>query len=362
MKEVLRFGKALRREVKKPHVLSGYNIHLDCHVGVALLPQHGRDKGLLLQNADIALQVAEERGKELVMFYEKLREQVVEKMDLQNSILRALEQQAIDEIGKQFEIYYQPIVNLEPVDSQGDLSTDDAGSWRVATVGAEALIRWHHPQKGTISPDRFIPLAEETGLIIPIGNWVIYSVAAQIRQWKDRGVDIGPVSVNISPRQFHSDTFLHSVRTAMKNNRLSSDSFRFEITETNIAQDPEAMVRTMWELHEEGVYFYIDDFGTGYSSLSYVHQMPVKKIKIDKSFVLNLSDKGREQTIVRTIIAMGKELGLGLVAEGVEKIEHLNYLLSSGVRSFQGYLFSRPMPADRFEDYIIQRKYLKNSE
>jgi diguanylate cyclase (GGDEF)-like protein len=358
-REHLRMGQRLRSEVRRPQSLSGYNIHIDCHIGIAQYPQHGRERGLLLQNADIALQAAEERSREVVIFYEDLREQVVEKMDLQNNILRALEQQAIVEIGKQFEIYYQPIITLaENAGGSPHLFLDDCGGWDVTEVGAEALIRWHHPQKGTIPPDRFIPLAEETGLIIPIGNWIIYNVAEQIRLWKDRGVPIGPVSVNISPRQFHSDTFLYSVRTAMKNNGLTSDSFRFEITETNIAQDPEAMIKTMWDLHDEGVYFYIDDFGTGYSSLSYVHQMPVKKIKIDKSFVLNLSEERREKTIVRTIIAMAKELGFGLVAEGVEEIYHLCYLLNAGVRTFQGYHFSRPTTAAQFEEFLIGKKYL----
>jgi EAL domain-containing protein (putative c-di-GMP-specific phosphodiesterase class I) len=169
---------------------------------------------------------------------------------------------------------------------------------------------------------------------------------------------LGPVSVNISPRQFHSETFVHSVRNAMANNRLSSESFRFEITETSIAQDPETMIKTMWELHDEGVYFYIDDFGTGYSSLSYVHQMPVKKIKIDKSFVFQLHEDKREQTIVRTIIAMAKELGLGLVAEGVEEKAHLSYLLQAGVRSFQGYYFSRPLQAAHFASFLEAKSYL----
>lgn len=360
MKEYLNVGRRLRQEVKRPHVLSGYNIHLDCHVGVALFPQHGREKGLLLQNADIALQVAEERDKEIIIFYERLREQVIEKMDLQNSILRALEQQAINEISKQFEIYYQPIVHLTPDESGSpQLDYGDLGGWNVESIGAEALIRWHHPTKGLISPNRFIPLAEETGLIIPIGNWIIYTVADQLRKWEEVKLPISTISVNISPRQFQSDTFLHTVRTAVKNNGLNNTSFRFEITETNLAQDPEAMIRTMWKLSDEGIYFYIDDFGTGYSSLSYVHQMPIKRIKIDKSFVLGLSnEKRREKTIIRTIIAMAKELGFGLVAEGVEDEAQLSYLLNYGVRSFQGYHFARPMNAESLERFIREKPYL----
>jgi EAL domain-containing protein (putative c-di-GMP-specific phosphodiesterase class I)/GGDEF domain-containing protein len=358
-REFSAFGSRLRAEVRRPHNLSGYNIHIDCHIGIAEFPQHGREKGRLLQNADIALQAAEERSVELVFFEEDLREQVVEKMELQNSILRALEQQAIVEIGKQFEIYYQPIINItEDPGESPMIRLEDGSGWRISDVGAEALIRWNHPNKGLIPPDRFIPLAEETGLIIPIGNWIIYNVSEQIRAWRDKGLELGPVSVNISPRQFHSETFVHSVRNAMANNRLSSESFRFEITETSIAQDPETMIKTMWELHDEGVYFYIDDFGTGYSSLSYVHQMPVKKIKIDKSFVFQLHEDKREQTIVRTIIAMAKELGLGLVAEGVEEKAHLSYLLQAGVRSFQGYYFSRPLQAARFASFLEAKSYL----
>lgn len=364
MKEYSMIGRKLRQEIRKPHILTGHNIHIDCHIGISLYPQFGREKSYLLQNADIALQFAEEHGKEIIFYHPRLRDQVIEKMDLQNSIIKALEQQAIQEIGKQFEIYYQPIIHMEEAgeDEPGSLFIKGQGRWKISDIGAEALIRWHHPEKGTIAPDRFIPIAEETGLIIPIGNWIIYSVAEQIRTWLDDGLKMSAVSVNLSTRQFHSDTLTHTVRTAMKNNRLTSDIFRFEITESSLAQNPDQMIRTMWELHDEGVYFYIDDFGTGYSSLSYVHQMPIKRIKIDKSFVLNLGSEKREKVIIRTIIAMARELGFGLVAEGVEEMDHLAYLLGYGVRSFQGFFFARPMKADDFAKFLSDPSHFNKIE
>ena len=341
-KELEKIARALRREVSQPHVFTGYNVHISCTIGITAFPDHGTNKGYLLQNADIALQYAIDHELPQVLYRANMREHVVQRMDLQNSIIRALEQQSIKEIDKQFDVFYQPILEIEV--SGGDI--------HIRKHFAEALIRWHHPRLGLVRPDLFIPLAEETGLIIPIGNWVLFHVARQLEVWHESGFPIEGVSVNISPRQFRSDEVVENVARALGQHSFPASRLKLEITESTLIDEPERIIELMEQLHKSGIGFSIDDFGTGYSSLSYVHRLPAGHLKIDQSFVRNLTSETKSRSIIRTIIAMAKELGFEPIAEGVETKAQLDFLYEEGVRLFQGYYFHKPMPTDEYQDFV----------
>ncbi len=323
--------------IGKPHVFSGCHLAVGCVAGAAVFPEHGLERGRLLHNADIALEYAETKGRPVKFFSEKIRESVVEKMELQNAILKALESQAIKEISRQFHLYYQPIVTIDSVGPD---------SVKIAKVDAEVLIRWRHPTRGLLAPNLFIPMAEETGLIIPIGNWVLYQAARALSEWKDGALGAVGLSVNLSPRQFSSDHLFENVKRVMQ--REGRERLKFEITESCLMDDPAQAVGRMERLKAEGVSFSVDDFGTGYSSLSYLSKLPVSSLKVDQSFVRHIEDSPQDRTIVRTILSLGKEMAFDVVCEGVESERQLRMLTEDGCSRMQGYLFGQPQPAERF--------------
>lgn len=341
-KDAEKVARALYRDIAQAHVFSGYNVHIGCHVGVCQFPLDGYNRGVLLQNADIALQSAVESESPIVLFHESMRVRVIERMDLQNSIIRALEAQSIKEIDKQFHVYYQPILELELRDRK----------ILVKQVCAEALIRWKHPNLGLVNPSMFIPLAEETGLIVPIGKWVLYHVAGRLKAWKQQSSRLSSISVNISPRQFRAEDVLENMRNIVTKFKLPPGSLRLELTESSLIEEPFRIIKLMEDLHDLGVNFSIDDFGTGYSSLSYVHKLPVGHLKIDQTFVQTIDRDPRTAVIIRTIIAMANELGFGIIAEGIETQAQFEFLYTEGVRFFQGFLFSRPLTASQFEAFL----------
>ncbi len=333
----------IHKEVRKSHIFSGYHISVGCNIGISLFPEHGLKKRTLLHNADIALGYAREQRSVYQIFTEELRDQVVEKMELQNYIIKALEAQAITEINKQFELFYQPIIRV---------NQNKSGQTVITDIYGETLIRWNHPTKGAINPDKFIPVAEETGLIIPIGNWVLYTATKQMKQWeKDMGTPIY-VSINLSPVQFANANFVSSIERTMQSRKIEPRYIRFEITESCVMEDPAESIKKIEQLRSTGVAFSIDDFGKGYSSLNYLRHFPVNTLKIDKSFVNNICSNQFDQVIVRAIFALAKELNFEVVVEGIETKEQFNYLYAQGCTLFQGYLFSKPKnPADFIEFY-----------
>jgi EAL domain-containing protein (putative c-di-GMP-specific phosphodiesterase class I)/GGDEF domain-containing protein len=341
-KTIEKIARALRREVHQPHIFTGYNVHIGCTVGISLFPDHGYSKSYLLQNADIALQHALDVDQGIGIYHEGMRDQVIERMDLQNSIIKALEQQALKEMDKQFEMYFQPIVSV----------LKRGGEFQFQDIYAEALIRWHHPRLGLVNPGMFIPLAEETGLIIPIGNWVLFTVARHLEEWFKSGVNLSGVSINLSPRQFRTEDVVENITRILNAHEFPSRMLWLEITESTLIEEPMRIISLMQKLHNKGIRFAIDDFGTGYSSLSYVHRMPVGHLKIDQSFIKNVVDDAKSQAIVRTIIAMAKELGFDAIAEGVETLEQADYLYNEGVRIFQGFYFAKPMPSEDFTRFL----------
>lgn len=327
--------------VTKAHRFPGQNFSIGSSMGIARYPENGHTKNLLLRNADIALEYAKKRGKEYVFFRDEMRDEVIEKIELQDAIIKALEQQAILEIKKQFELHYQPLIDLVMVD----------GRIQGLPYGAEALIRWHHPTRGLVSPAKFIPVAEETGLIIPIGNWVLYETVNQLRRWHNTVCGDCVVAINLSPRQFKSEGLVDMIKRVLDKDDVAPEFLELEITESSVMEDPEAAISKLLKLRDMGIKIAIDDFGTGYSSLSYLKDLPVDKIKIDKAFVETLPHDTSNQSIVQALIDMARRLKVDVLSEGIETSEQLSCLYDLGCRKIQGYYFQTPLSGPDFFEY-----------
>jgi diguanylate cyclase (GGDEF)-like protein len=302
-----------------PYELGGNQIKVELSIGIALAPGDGLDPDQLLKNADMALYRAKSDGHGLYRFFEP-------EMDARMQTRRRLEIDLRKAIANgEFELFYQPLV---------DMQTE-------YVTGFEALIRWHHPERGMIPPLDFISVAEETGLIVPMGDWVLRQACAEAATWPS---DV-KIAVNLSPIQFKNKGLLPSVISALATSGLSPNRLELEITESVLLQDGDATLAILHELRGLGVRISMDDFGTGYSSLSYLRKFPFDKIKIDRSFIFDMSDYSDSLAIVRAVIAMGNSLGIATTAEGVETPEQFKQLKLEGCTEVQGYLFSPPRPA-----------------
>ena len=306
--------------VGRPFVVEGQTIEIATSIGVALAPGHGVCPNLLLKNADMALYRAKQEGRRAFRFFEPA-------MDASARARRLLEidlRRALP--AGQFELYYQPLVSLK------------SG----AITGFEALLRWHHPTRGLVAPAEFIPLAEEIGLIAPLGEWVLRQACAEAARWPG---DL-KIAVNLSPAQFRNGNLTHSILTALASSGLPASRLELEITETILLAESEANLAMLHRLRALGVSVSMDDFGTGYSSLAYLRAFPFDKLKIDRSFVSGLSSGGC-MAIVRAVTGLGTSLGISTTAEGVETGEQLEWLRKEGCTEMQGYYFSPPVPASK---------------
>ncbi|GAB3266179.1 PAS domain S-box protein [Chitinimonas naiadis] len=304
-------------------VIDGHEMFVTASVGVAVYPHDGIDATALLKNADVAMYRAKERGKNTYQFFAKeMNAQAFEHLLLENSLRHALERQ-------EFELHYQPQVAT----SNGSI------------VGVEALIRWRHPELGLVPPAQFISMAEQNGLIVPIGAWVLHEACRQGRQWLDAGHALAHVAVNLSARQFADDHLLDTIRAALSESRLPPSMLELEITESTIMQKPQDAVTLLHKLRAMGVALSIDDFGTGYSSLVSLKQYPLDNLKIDRGFVAGIPHDADDQAITEAIVAIARKMRLKVVAEGVETIEQFDFLRAAGCDIAQGYLLGRPMPA-----------------
>ncbi len=302
-----------------PYELGGRQVVIEASVGIALAPGDGLDPDQLLKNADMALYRAKSEGRGLYRFFEP-------EMDARMQARRTLEIDLRNALANgEFELFYQPLI---------DMQTE-------YVTGFEALIRWHHPDRGMIAPLDFIAVAEESGLIVPMGDWVLRRACAEAATWPN-GLK---VAVNLSPIQFKKKGLLPSVVSALAASGLSPDRLELEITESVLLQECEATLAVLQELRQLGVRISLDDFGTGYSSLSYLRKFPFDKIKIDQSFIFDMSDHSDSLAIVRAVIAMGSGLGIATTAEGVETLAQFKQLKLEGCTEVQGYLFSPPRPA-----------------
>jgi len=316
--------------ISRPYEIDGQQVIIGTSVGISIGPGDGQNPEALMRNADLALYRAKEDGRGAFRFFEpEMDAQMQERRTMEVDLRRAL-------AAGQFELHYQPIVNL---------ATNDISAF-------EALIRWRHPHKGLIAPNAFIPLAEEIGAIVPIGEWVIRQACTTAATWP-RDVK---VTVNLSPAQFRNPGLVQVVVGALAASGLPADRLELEITESILLQDNELTLNTLYQLRELGVMIAMDDFGTGYSSLSYLQSFPFDRIKIDRSFVKDIGDSVGSINIVRAVVAMAKGLGMATTAEGVETQEQRDSVQSEGCTEMQGFLFSKPLPADEIEKLYLERR------
>jgi len=312
-----------------PYIIDDKRLFVSASIGVAVFPEHGTTAESLLKNADSAMYLAKEKGKNKVeLFTDSLHLRLSERLNLSNDLHRALEQ-------GEFELYYQPRINLA------------RNSW----ASAEALIRWNHPELGMVPPDKFIPLAEQSGLILPIGEWVLREACRQLHQWHCQGFHLPRISVNVSPLQLQRQDLFGIVKDAITTNSLCFQALELELVESALVENLGRSVSILKELQSIGVKISIDDFGTGYSSLSYLRTLPISILKIDRSFLLHVPESEEDGQILAAIIAMSLSLGLEVVSEGVECVEQVQILKNHNCQEAQGYYFARPMPADE----LLQR-------
>lgn len=316
----------------EPFHIEKHELFITTSIGATLYPGDADDMQTLLRNADTAMYRAkEERGNAFQFYSREMSIRALERAELENSLRRALDR-------KEFELFYQPKV--------------EASSGRI--IGAEALIRWNHPEKGMVSPTRFIPMAEEIGLIVPIGDWVLQTACAQNKAWQDAGLPPISVSVNLSARQLRHEGLVESVAHTLKCMDLDAKHLELELTESIVMSSAELFVQKLRELEDLGVQLSIDDFGTGYSSLSYLKRFPLHHLKIDQSFVRDIATDMDDAAITSTVISLGHSLNLKVIAEGVETEEQVAFLREHHCDEMQGYYFSKPLPADQFADLLQQ--------
>ena len=324
-------AKKVLTALSEPHRIAEHNLHVSVSIGVSIYPDDGQDAETLIQNADTAMYQAKANGRNNYRFFKKeMNVRAVERQSLEGSLRRALER-------AEFVLHYQPKINLETG----------------AITGAEALIRWQHPDRGLLAPSHFVPIAEDCGLIVPIGQWVLREACRQARAWLDAGLRPTPVSVNVSALEFRDKHFLENVCAILRETQLEPRFLELEMTESVLMARVECTACMLGALKVIGVRLTVDDFGTGYSSLSYLNRFPLDALKLDRSFVHEItSPKTNNAAIVRAVITMGKSLKQRVIAEGVETREQLAFLRDQHCDEGQGYYFSRPVAADEFAELL----------
>jgi diguanylate cyclase (GGDEF)-like protein/PAS domain S-box-containing protein len=319
-------ARRMLHAVAEAHSIEQHDLHVTTSIGVSVYPDDGLDAETLIKNADTAMYQAKENGRQSYQFFKPaMNVRAVERQSIEESLRRALERQ-------EFALHYQPKINLRT----GEIT------------GAEALIRWTHPVRGQVSPGQFIPVAEDCGLILPIGNWVLHEACLQARAWLDAGLPPTTMAVNISAIEFRDENFLEGVFTILKETGLDPRLLELELTESVLMKHAESAESILKTLRARGVQVAVDDFGTGYSSLSYLRRFPIDALKIDQSFVRQITTTPDETTIVTAVISMGRSLKLRVVAEGVETQAELAFLQAHQCDEAQGYYFSRPMIPQQF--------------
>jgi EAL domain-containing protein (putative c-di-GMP-specific phosphodiesterase class I) len=320
-----RSAKKMLTALRVPYTIAQHELHVTASIGISIYPESGQDAEAMIKSADTAMYLAKQKGRnDYQLFKPDMNVRAVDRQSLEVSLRGALERQ-------EFVLHYQPKINLE----------------MGAITGAEALIRWQHPEQGLILPAQFVSIAEGCGLIVPIGQWALRAACLQARAWQDANRPMS-VAVNISALEFQHKDFLAGVRAILTDTRLEPRYLELELTESVLMQDVESTAYMLKELKHMGVKLAIDDFGTGYSSLSYLRRFPIDILKIDQSFVRNITNDTNDATIVNAVIGMAKNLKQRVVAEGVETQEQLAFLQARHCDEGQGYLFSRPIVAEEF--------------
>jgi diguanylate cyclase (GGDEF)-like protein/PAS domain S-box-containing protein len=318
-------AKKILLSLSAPHSAGGQDLNIDGSVGISIYPEDGKDAEALIKNADTAMYHAKESGRNNFQFFKReMNLKAVERQSLESSLRRAL-------VRKGFLLHYQPQINLASME----------------ITGVEALIRWQDPDRGSVPPCQFVPVAEDCGLILPIGSWVLHEACRQAREWQDAGLPFKRISVNVSAPEFRAETFLAGVRSTLRETGLEACYLDLELTESVLMQHAELSAVKLQALKALGVHVAVDDFGTGYSSLSYLQQFPIDILKIDKSFIHQIASDSDDSSMVSAIIGMGKNLKQRVIAEGIETQEQFRFLHARHCAEGQGYLFSQPLPASQ---------------
>lgn len=323
-------AEKLRDSLALPIYIEEHEHHLTMSTGISLFPGGDEDINDILKFADTAMYRSKENGRDTISFFQPSMQQAAEeRFALQGKMRQALR-------NEEFELYYQPQLT-----GGGEI------------IGAESLLRWHQPELGMVSPARFIPLAEESGMILDIGIWVLREACRQITQWAEQGINIGSLAVNVSPRQFHQPDFVNQVQAILRESGANPHRLELELTEGVLVENINAVTSKIEQLQQMGIRFAIDDFGTGYSSLRYLKQLPLDRLKIDQSFVRDIHLTEANAHIVETIISMAHHLELELIAEGVETAEEQKFLEIRGCNKYQGYYFSKPLPVPQMTEKLL---------
>ena len=334
LQSVKSVANTLLEQIKQSYNIDEHELIITGSIGISIYPDNASSADVLIQHADSAMYKAKEQGRNNSKFYTaQINEEINRRLTLEKALRRAIELE-------QFILLYQPKV---------DLDTD-------IVTGMEALIRWQHPELGLISPVEFIPLAEETGVILEIGDWVMSTACAQMKLWEQQFPQLKNMSINVSPRQFWQSDFISKVIQIFSESNVSVENIEFELTEGIVMKDADVAISMMKSLKYLGVSLSIDDFGTGYSSLSYLQNLPVDILKIDRSFVNDLVDEQSDSAIIRSIIALANNFDLEVVAEGIEEEYQKEILSTLGCKYGQGYYFSRPLETDAMTALLEQQK------
>lgn len=332
-REVEQLAADVVAEVAGTFSLLGHSLNISCTVGISIFPVHGRDGQMLVERADVAMVWARESGtNSFQLFTEEMNNHVRERLRLENDLRLALDR-------NELYLVYQPQVDIR----SGDVS------------GLEALLRWRHPSMGVVPPGEFISIAESSGLIVPIGEWVLRTACSQAKKWQEAGLRPVPIAVNVSAIQFRQQGFCELVRCVLEETKLDPKYLELELTEGLLLTNLDVMLKLVRELREMGVKLAIDDFGTGYSSLGYLRQFKVNRLKIDRSFVSDVSVNADDAAITTAIIKMAKALNLEVLAEGVENVEQLDFLRAQNCYEIQGYYFSKPVAVEQIADQLRGR-------
>jgi diguanylate cyclase (GGDEF)-like protein len=316
--------------VIKPMIIMGEECRITASIGISIFPKDAEDEQSLMKNADIAMYFAKEEGKNNFQFYSMdIQSKLLEHLSIETNLRYALERNELS-------LHYQAKVNFKT---------------NVIT-GVEALLRWQNPSLGSVTPTQFIPVAEETGLIISIGKWVMKTACAQNVAWQKQGLPVVCMAVNLSLRQLTDENLIDDIRTALNDSGMAPNLLELEITESMVMHNPARMIAVLAKIKSLGVRLAIDDFGTGYSSLAQIKHFPVDTLKVDRSFIRNIPQDAEDKAITEAIIAMGKTLSLTVVAEGVETLEQMNFLKEHACDEMQGYYFSKPIVPEQFAELL----------
>jgi diguanylate cyclase (GGDEF)-like protein len=331
-------AQKLIEAMEEPFVIQGHEFFITTSIGISLYPQDGAIAEELLRNADSAMYRAKDEGRNTFQFYTSdMTEQAFERILMETNLLRAIEK-------KELVVYYQPQISLKTRE----------------IIGLEALIRWNHPELGLVSPARFIPLAEDNGLILPIGEYVLSTACRQLAEWERLGIRPGRVSVNLSGKQLQKKGLLDMISKALEDCSCQPEWLELEVTEGFVMEDPEHSIPVLQSIRDLGIELAIDDFGTGYSSLAYLKRLPITKLKIDQSFVRDIPDDPEDEAIARAILALGYSLNLKVIAEGVENAAQEAFLLNEGCVEAQGFFYAAPLPVEEIDQLLNSEHLIQN--